>query len=195
MLFVTLFIFLILIVVAAVAARGLGSPSVAAQLRKIAFVVGGVVVVLMVLSTVTVIKAGHVGIVDLFGRVSTTTLKSGLQFVNPFARVIQMSIQTLEMKETMEVPSKEGLTIRIDISVLYHLDPEKAADVYRTARLGRCLAVRVRIGRCVGSWPAEWALPTAATMGAAAFIHATMSEWGWFVVSARAARPRTRCGS
>ncbi|HXT68384.1 MAG TPA: prohibitin family protein [Vicinamibacterales bacterium] len=132
MLFVTLFVFLILIVVAAVAARGLGSPAVAAQLRKIAFVVGGVVVVLMVLSTVTVIKAGHVGVVDLFGRVSGTTLKSGLQVVNPFARVVQMSIQTLEMKETMEVPSKEGLTIRIDISVLYHLDPEKAADVYRT---------------------------------------------------------------
>ena len=32
----------------------------------------------------------------------------------------------------MLVPSKEGLTIKISISVLYHLDPEKAADVYKT---------------------------------------------------------------
>jgi len=132
MLFVTLFVFLILVVFAAVAARGMGSPAVASQLRKIAVAVGGVVVVLMVLSTVTIIKAGHVGVVDLFGRVSTMTLKSGIQLVNPFARVIQMSIQTQEIKETMDVPSKEGMTIGIEMSVLYHLDPEKASDVYRT---------------------------------------------------------------
>jgi regulator of protease activity HflC (stomatin/prohibitin superfamily) len=43
-----------------------------------------------------------------------------------------MSIQTQEIKETMDVPSKEGMTIGIEMSVLYHLDPEKAADVYRT---------------------------------------------------------------
>ncbi len=132
MLFVTLFILLILIVIAAVAARSMGSPAVATQLRKIAVATGGVVVVLMVLSTVVVIRAGHVGVVDLFGRVSDTTLKSGLQIVNPFARVIQMSVQTQEIKETMDVPSKEGMTMGIEVSVLYHLDPEKASDVYRS---------------------------------------------------------------
>jgi hypothetical protein len=52
--------------------------------------------------------------------------------VNPLARVVQMSIQTQEIKETMDVPSKEGMSINIEMSVLYHLDPEKAADVYRT---------------------------------------------------------------
>ena len=129
MLFVTLFVFLILIVLAAVAARSMGSPTVAAQLRKVAVVMGAVVVVLMVLSTVTIIRAGHVGVVDLFGRVSPNTLKSGLNIVNPFARVIQMSVQTQELKETMDVPSKEGMTMGIEVSVLYHLDPEKAADV------------------------------------------------------------------
>ena len=52
--------------------------------------------------------------------------------MNPLARVIQMSIQTQELKETMDVPSKEGMSMTIEVSVLYHLDPEKAADVYRT---------------------------------------------------------------
>jgi prohibitin 1 len=79
-----------------------------------------------------IVQAGHVGVVDVFGRVSTTTLKSGIQFVNPLARVIQMSIQTQEIKETMDVPSKEGMTMGIEVSVLYHLDPEKASDVYRS---------------------------------------------------------------
>jgi regulator of protease activity HflC (stomatin/prohibitin superfamily) len=32
----------------------------------------------------------------------------------------------------MDVPSKEGMTMAIEVSVLYHLDPEKAAEVYRS---------------------------------------------------------------
>jgi regulator of protease activity HflC (stomatin/prohibitin superfamily) len=43
-----------------------------------------------------------------------------------------MSIQTLELKETMDTPSKEGLTTQIEVSVLYHLNPEQAANVYKS---------------------------------------------------------------
>jgi regulator of protease activity HflC (stomatin/prohibitin superfamily) len=92
----------------------------------------GLAALLMLSRALTVIPAGHVGVVDLFGQVSANTLKSGIQFVNPLARVVKMSIQTQEIKETMDVPSKEGLTMQIEVSVLFHLDPEKAQDVYRT---------------------------------------------------------------
>ena len=81
---------------------------------------------------VVVVPAGHVGVVDLFGRVSPETLKSGLNLVNPLARVVKMSIKTQDMKEVMDVPSQEGLTVQLEVSVLFHLDPEKAGDVYRT---------------------------------------------------------------
>lgn len=80
----------------------------------------------------TVIPAGNVGVVDFFGTVSENTLKSGINFVNPLARVVKMSIKTQEVKEVMDVPSKEGLTVQLEVSVLYHLNPEKAADVYKT---------------------------------------------------------------
>ncbi|MEW6060307.1 MAG: prohibitin family protein [Bacteroidota bacterium] len=80
----------------------------------------------------TVIPAGHVGVVDFFGTVSDNTLKSGINFVNPLARVIKMSVKTQEIKEVMDVPSKEGLTVQLEVSILYHLNPEKAADVYKT---------------------------------------------------------------
>jgi len=132
MLFMTLLVFVVLILLAAGAAKGAGSTVLASQLRRVAMGLGGLALILLVTSTITIVKAGHVGVVDLFGRVSTYTLKSGLQIVNPLARVIQMSVQTLEIKERMEVPSKEGMTMVIEVSVLYHLDPEKAADVYRT---------------------------------------------------------------
>jgi regulator of protease activity HflC (stomatin/prohibitin superfamily) len=94
---------------------------------------GLVLVALLVFArSVRVIPAGSVGIVDLFGRVSTETLKSGIQLVNPLARVVTMSVKTQEIKEVMDVPSKEGLTMNIEVSVLFHLDPDQAADVYRT---------------------------------------------------------------
>jgi len=94
---------------------------------------GLVLVALLVFArSVRVIPAGSVGIVDLFGRVSTETLKSGIQLVNPLARVVTMSVKTQEIKEVMDVPSKEGLTMNIEVSVLFPLDPDQAADVYRT---------------------------------------------------------------
>ncbi len=91
-----------------------------------------IVIVLVLGRSVRVIPAGSVGVIDLFGRVSPVPLNAGIQFANPLARVVTMSIKTLELKEVMDVPSKEGLTMNIECSVLFHLDPEKAADVYRT---------------------------------------------------------------
>jgi prohibitin 1 len=133
MAFITLTVLFVLIILTVVWNRTRHSPADAAmQLRRLGFVVAGVVLFLMVMSGVTVIKAGHVGVVDLFGNVANTTLKPGIQFVNPLAHVEQLSWQTQEIKETMDVPSKEGLTVRIEVSVLFHLDPEKAADVYKT---------------------------------------------------------------
>lgn len=80
----------------------------------------------------TVIPAGNIGVVDFFGTVSANTLKAGINPVNPLARVIKMSVKTQEMKEVMDVPSKEGLTVNLEVSILYHLNPDKAADVYKT---------------------------------------------------------------
>lgn len=83
-------------------------------------------------SAVRVVPAGYVGVVDFFGHVSSQPLSSGINFVNPLARVIITSIRTQEDKETMSVPSKEGLNISLDVSVLYKLDPSKAVNVYKT---------------------------------------------------------------
>src|SRR6185295_5863863 len=131
--FIVLTVLLFVILLAAFwARRREPRAELAMYVRRVALVAAGVAVFFMLMSSITVVDAGHVGVVDVFGRVSPTTLKAGLQFVNPMSRVIQMSIQTQELKEIMDVPSKEGMTMNIEVSVLYHLDPEKAADVYRS---------------------------------------------------------------
>jgi regulator of protease activity HflC (stomatin/prohibitin superfamily) len=83
-------------------------------------------------SCLTVVPAGEVGVVDFFGIVSPNTLKAGINLVNPLAKVEKFSVKTQEIKEIMDVPSKEGLTVQLEVSVLFHLNPEAAADVYKT---------------------------------------------------------------
>jgi prohibitin 1 len=84
----------------------------------------------------TIIPAGHVGVIDLFGVVSQRALPAGVNLVNPLANVIKFSIQTKEHKETMQVLSREGLTIGLEMSVLYRLSPDSAARMYQTVSNG-----------------------------------------------------------
>jgi regulator of protease activity HflC (stomatin/prohibitin superfamily) len=109
--------------------------------RRIASAVMVFFLLLALIEFFTIIPAGHVGVVDFFGTVSDNTLKAGINAVNPMARVVKMSVQTQEIKETMDVPSKEGLTVQLEMSALFHLNPDKAADVYKTVAGGNYVEI------------------------------------------------------
>jgi regulator of protease activity HflC (stomatin/prohibitin superfamily) len=89
----------------------------------------------------TVIPAGTVGVVDFLGMVSDNTLKPGVNLVNPLAKIIKYSFKTQEIKENMTVPSKEGLPVQLEISLLYRVDPAMANDIYKTVEAGDYLNV------------------------------------------------------
>jgi len=125
-------IFLVIGVGAFFAWKGFKSNPNTRSSASIALMVGAGSILVALSNCFTVIPAGHVGVIDFFGTVSENTLKAGVNLVNPLARIIKMSIKTQELKEVMEVPSKEGLTVQLEVSVLYHLNPEKASDVYKT---------------------------------------------------------------
>ncbi len=91
-----------------------------------------VVALIAVLQFWTVIPAGHVGVIDFFGNVSDRTLYPGVNFVNPMANVIKFDARTQELKETMNVPSKEGLSVELEISLLYSLSFENANKIYKS---------------------------------------------------------------
>jgi prohibitin 1 len=96
-------------------------------------IIGLVVLVLIVIGgPITVVPAGHVGVKDFFGNVSPNVLPAGVHLILPFTRVHKMSTQIQEVKETAEVPSKEGLTMDLEGSLLFRLDPKQAAEIYKT---------------------------------------------------------------
>ncbi len=105
-------------------------------IAKGSILAAGVFGVLALAQFFTQIPAGHVGVVDFFGVVSDNTLRAGINAVNPMAKVVKYSIQTQEHKESMQVLSREGLTIGLEVSALYRLNPDSAARVYKTVAGG-----------------------------------------------------------
>ena len=99
-----------------------------------AFGLGMLAVVMLAIlgmNSVACVRTGHVGVVTVFGRVTGRTMSEGIHLVNPLARVQEFDIKTQEVKERAAVPSKEGLIMGLEASVLYHLDPTRAAEVYQ----------------------------------------------------------------
>ena len=104
-------------------------------------IVGGVVALILLWSSVTSVPTGHVGVLTLFGRVTGDVLPEGIHMVNPLKSVNKLSIQTQAMKESASVPSNEGLIMSLDTSLLFRLDVGRAAQVFQT--IGRDYVVRV----------------------------------------------------
>jgi prohibitin 1 len=90
------------------------------------------VLVILLFSSVTRVGTGHVGVLTLFGKVQTgETLGEGIHLINPLKTNNELSIQTQTLKESASVPSSEGLMMSLDTSLIYHLNPERAAEVFQ----------------------------------------------------------------
>jgi len=100
-------------------------------LRLAGVAVAALLVVLVLFAAVARVPAGHVGVLTLFGRVTGETLPEGMHLVNPFKENNVLSIRTQQVKESASVPSSEGLVIALDTSLLFHLNPDRAAEVYQ----------------------------------------------------------------
>lgn len=102
-----------------------------------------ILAVIILLAAITVVPAGHVGVVVLFGKVRTVPLSPGLHVINPLANVVKMETRLLEY--TMSVASSEGsirgddaidaltsegLKVRLDLTAWFRLKPDEAPKVY-----------------------------------------------------------------
>ncbi|MCU0679196.1 MAG: prohibitin family protein [Planctomycetes bacterium] len=95
-------------------------------------------------ASIQIVDAGETGVYSLFGKVKDEELRSGFHLIIPLAKLTKMSIRTEEY--TMSIAqgegrkagddaitslTKEGLSVDLDLTVLYRLAEEKASDVYR----------------------------------------------------------------
>jgi prohibitin 1 len=90
-----------------------------------------VLALILLYSSVVRVPTGHVGVLTLFSRVTGDILPEGLHLINPLKSSHELSIQTQTMKETASVPSNEGLVLTLDTSLIFHLDHNRAAQIYQ----------------------------------------------------------------
>ena len=84
----------------------------------------------------TVVRQGEVGVKRKLGRYSNNTYTSGLRVFNPFiATIVKVSTQTENLEIQADIPSREGLTIRSDVSILYKVVQKDAPDLLRNIGL------------------------------------------------------------
>lgn len=90
-----------------------------------------ITVSVMLLSSCSVVRPGEVGLKQRIGKLQNTSLGQGAHGFNPFtSKIIKVKTRTVEAFNTLDVPTKEGLTVKSEISLLYHVKPEEAAKVY-----------------------------------------------------------------
>jgi len=99
--------------------------------RLLGLAVVAFVLVILLFASVARVESGNVGVLTLFGRVTGEVLPEGIHLVNPFKANKEMSIRTQEIKESASVPSSEGLVMNLDTSLIFHVDPAKASEVYQ----------------------------------------------------------------
>ena len=100
------------------------------------------------LSPAIVVPAGNNGVHEYFGNVKDEELKAGFHLKNPLASVKKMSIRTEEYtmsivpsegekegNDSIDALTKEGLKVKMDITVFYAMQEDKASDIFKTLGL------------------------------------------------------------
>lgn len=84
------------------------------------------------LSSCVSIRQDEVGYRRRFGKLSDRMLTSGLHGVNPFTTVmIRVPVRTMNLTVLADLPTKEGLTVKTEVSVLYRVKKEKIATILK----------------------------------------------------------------
>ena len=92
-----------------------------------------VLVLLSLGGCIAVIRQGEVGVRNRWGKFDKQSIAPGVELYNPFSTDIErVTTRTVNVEVKAQLPSKEGLTIATEVSILYHVDPAAAAAVLGT---------------------------------------------------------------
>ena len=100
--------------------------------KMIALIVVGVLLVATLLSSFTIVQAGHTGVVVTLGKVNEGVLQEGIHLKAPFVQQIVMidnRIQKLEV--TTEAFSKDLQSVNTVLAINYRVDSAKSYSIYK----------------------------------------------------------------
>ncbi len=87
-------------------------------------------------SSCAVVRPGEVGLAQKLGKLSDDVVTTGSIVYNPFtSKVVKVPIQTRNLELELSLPSKEGLSIISEISILYRLNADDVPNILKTIGL------------------------------------------------------------
>lgn len=85
---------------------------------------------LLICSSCAVVRPGEAGVKQTLGKFSKNISTQGTIFYNPLiSKVIKESTQTNNIKLILSLPTKEGLSVQSEISILYRLEQAKIPTI------------------------------------------------------------------
>ncbi len=98
--------------------------------------IGLLALITVLFTSCAIIRPGEVGVKQKLGRLSDKVHVRGPVFHNPFvSKIIKVSVQTNNLELTLNLPSKEGLSINSQISILYKLNQDQVPTIIRNVGL------------------------------------------------------------
>jgi regulator of protease activity HflC (stomatin/prohibitin superfamily) len=97
----------------------------------------GAVVLASVFLSATTVQAGHVGVVLTFGRVEPGVREPGFHLILPgVQRIVQVDTRVLPHSFTeIDAASRELQSVKLTGTMNYHLEPQRANELYQTVGL------------------------------------------------------------
>lgn len=82
-------------------------------------------------SPLTVVPAGHRGVVTLFGKVDPLPLDEGLHFVNPLCNVVKIDVRVARADSEGEAASRDLQIVHTAITLNYRINPALTSKLYQ----------------------------------------------------------------
>ncbi|MEM0541604.1 prohibitin family protein [Flavobacterium sp. j3] len=87
----------------------------------------------LLLQSCSVVRPGEVGVKQRLGKLSDEITDQGPVLFNPFtSKIVKASIQTTDLELNLSLPSKEGMSVISQVSILYRLEKDKVPSIIRT---------------------------------------------------------------
>jgi len=110
----------------------IGRPLTAGEIKAGLAGTAGLMASAFALRSLRVVPPARVGVVSVLGKVAKEPLQPGLHVVNPLSSVTHLSTKTMLFEQANDVPTREGVMVRLDVAVLFHIDPSRAPHIFMT---------------------------------------------------------------
>lgn len=96
-----------------------------------AIIVVAVLAIVLLASSITIISAGHTGVVSTFGKVSSTVLEEGIHLKAPWQKVTEIDNRIVKLEVDTGSSTKDLQTLSAKLAVSYRINNDMSYSIFK----------------------------------------------------------------